>query len=177
MKQKSVAGPMLVDGKQVVRKIEETERKAEAQNIRIGAYYSKLKTNQKKRFESIASAISRKFKIFSRKNPLEMLLVRQIALNTIRIEEAELAILNGGEEKFLAAVEKWLFLAQKERREAIATFFSITKRDKTESKDINLGFLRGELRKEENLPPSKELMDNPKSSDRRDYKDATRVDV
>lgn len=177
MKQKSIAGPMLVDGKQEVQRIETLERKAESQNIRIGAYYSKLKTNQKKRFESIASAISKKFKIFSRKNPLEILLVRQIALNTIRIEEAELAILDGGEEKFLAAVEKWLFLAQKERREAIATFFAITKREKNLGKNIDLGFLREELREEQDLPSSKELMDNPKSSDRRDYEDATRTDA
>ena len=176
MKQKNQIGPKLEDGKQVVRTIEALDRKAESQNLRIGAYYSKLKTNQKKRFEAITRAISHRFKIFARKNPLEILLVRQIALNTIRIEEAELALIEGGQEKYLAAIEKWLFLAQKERREAISTFFSIMKRDNTKKSGDGFGDLRDLLRDEEGLEPSEEALESPTSTDRRHYDDIKRTD-
>ena len=177
MKQKDIAGPMIVDGKQVARTIDKIDRKLESQNMRIGAYYSKLKTNQKKRFQTISGAITRRFEIFARKNPLEMLLVRQIALNTIRIEEAELAILDGAKEKFLDAIEKWLFLAQKERREAISTLFNIMKRDTNKAKDDKFGDLRSLLRDEQGLEESTEESTKPSSTDRRHYDKITRTDT
>ena len=169
MKQKLPSGPMIVDGVNTHRNIEAAERKAEADNNRIGAYFSKLNTHQKKRFQSVVKSITHKFSVTARQNPLEIILIRQIALNTIRIEQAELDILNGGEDKYLSAIEKWLFSAQKERREAISTFFNIQKRDDIQEKSGGFGDLRNILRDDEDLPPSEEISEKPTSTQRRHY--------
>jgi hypothetical protein len=169
MQRKSPLDPVHKD-KQIVKVEEEAERT----NIRIGAYYSKLKTNQKKRFENIVRAISRRLKLFARKNPVEYILIRQIALNTIRIEEAELSLMDGINEKYASDVEKWLLLAQKERRDAMTTLFTIMKREDKKSGIEKFNELRDILREEKDLPPSKVQL-TPDGHDRRHYDDITRT--
>lgn len=159
------------------KKLERAEDSSDKDNIRIGAYYSKLKTNQKKRFDKIVLSISNKLKINSIKNPLEIILVRQIALNTVRIEEAELAMFNSNDEKYLVAIEKWLFSAQRERREAMSTLMTLTKKEKGKSTTDSFGKLRDILRDEKGLEKStSEVELPPDGHDRRHYDNVTRVE-
>jgi len=154
-----------------------TEKKVEAlerADIRIGAYYSKLKTNQKKRFDHIVRAITYKFKIYPRKSPLETILVRQIALNTVRIEEAELAWIDEDKDRYDSPINKWLFDAQKERRQTIESLSTIMKREGKKGGMEGFGKLRNILRDEQDLPKS-ETEVTPTGHDRRHYDDVTRT--
>lgn len=150
-------------------KVETVDRNAERLNLRIGAYYSKLKTNQKKRFDAIARAISRNLNIFISKHPLETLLVRQIALNTVRIEEAELDIMNTVDTKYVASIEKWLFSAQKERRDTMLTLNTLQKMEPKREKVDNFLNLRNEMREGEGLEKTTEPTRAPDGHDRRYY--------
>ncbi len=160
----------------VIEKLEKVENESEELSIRIGVYYSKLKTNQKKRFNSIVKAICKKFVIYIRKHPLEMILVRQIALNTIRIEEVELALMEGAIEKYSDAKEKWLFSAQKERRDAMTTLQSLLKVGDNRKSVGNFDKMRDLLRDEEDLPPAKPMEKTPDGHDRRAYDKITRIE-
>jgi len=155
--------------------IELIDRNSDKLNIRIGAYYTKLKTNQKSRFNSIVKSITTKLEVTNRHNPMEMLLVRQIALNTIRIEEAELDVMEGHEEKYLAAIEKWLFNAQKERRDAMTTLSTILKVNSKKGGVGSFTGMRSALRSSENLPESELTETPPDSHDRRYHDEITRT--
>jgi len=124
-------------------------------DVRVGRYYSHLETHQRKRFKNIVSSITTKYGIKQRDHPVETLLIRQIALNTIRIEETELELRNIPDEKWHSDKEKWLFLAQKERREAIALLNTILQVNRRKHKIGAFEMLRGDLRAEEGLETSK----------------------
>lgn len=147
-------------------KIDTLEKNAESMVTRIGSYYSELQHYQKLRFDKIVRDIAHKFRVYVKANPLEYILIRQIALNTIRIDEAERALILGKEPQYTSAVEKWLFSAQKERREAIQTLFTLFKTDETKKKLSNFDALRDTLRTEVDLPPSENKI-NPDGHDRR----------
>lgn len=160
---------------QDLKKVESIDRNAEKLDIRIGAYYSSLKTNQKKRFNSIIGAISRKFGLLISKHPLEMLLVRQIALHTVRIEEAELNVATEKEPKYVAVIEKWLFSAYKERREVMVTLNTLQKIEPKRGQIDGFLNLRNSLRKDEGLEKTEEVISSPDGHDRRYYDDITRT--
>ena len=153
-------------------------------NIRIGAYYTKLKTNQKNRFGSIERSIKSKLELTNRNNPMEMILVRQIALNTIRIEEAELDFMDAKkefkcegcgkittrEDKYKATVDKWIFSAQKERRDAMTTLTTILKIETKKGGVNNFLDMRNALREGENLDKTEEA-EVPEDGHERRYHD------
>jgi len=142
---------------------------------RIGIFYHKLPKRQKRRFDRVCTTICRKMKIEFAKNPLEMLLIRQVAMNTIRIEQAELDLLEGKYAKYTSDIEKWLFLAQKERRDAMAGLILLYKSGDKKSGTSKFGDLRDELRDEQGLEKSKEVELSPDGHDRRSYDDITRT--
>lgn len=125
-------------------------------SIRIGIFYSKLTQHQKSRFQRIVKSLARKLALELNRNPLEMILVRQIALNSIRIEDAELSIIEGENPKYMSNVEKWLFLAQKERRDAISLLATVARVTEKSDRVSSFKVLRDVLREEEGLPPTEE---------------------
>lgn len=157
------------------QKLETLEEKSDDLCIRIGIFYSKLKTNQKMRFDKVINALSRKYKLYPNKNPLEILLVRQIALNTLRIEEAELELMQGNDVKYSSDIEKWLFLAQKERREALNTLSLLLKVEGKKDKLFKAKDIRDLLREEEGLPPAESQIKSD-GHDRRSYDTITRTE-
>lgn len=159
-----------VAGKDTPAKLARFESEADATDARIGSYWSKLTYRQKERFTRISKSIQRQLKVYPQRNPLETILVRQIALNTIRIELAESDLLEDKEDKYSSNMEKWLLLAQKERRDAITTLSSLIKAEGRKDKLTDFGGLRNILRKDEDLPPTKtEMQVDPKQ--RRYHKD------
>lgn len=150
------------------------EKDPDTMAIRIGSYFNELTKSQRARFKTIVSALSKRFSATARANPLETLLIRQIALNTVRIESAEQDIAKGKVDAYSSDVSKWLFAAQKERREAMDTLLIIIKRDERKKAVTDFGDMRQILRKEENLPDSP-IPINPDGYDRRTYDDITRT--
>lgn len=144
-------------------------------DTRVGQYYSLLSGSQKKRFGHITKAIQRNLKMYPRRNPVETILIRQIAFNTLRIEEAEIDVLKDASKKYSSDVEKWIFLARKERREAITTLFTIIKLSGKKDKKGRFDDLRNVLRAEEDLPPVT-VKKNPDGHDRRYHDEITRTD-
>ena len=106
---------------------------------------------------------------------MEMLLVRQIAIDTIRIDKAHAELVEMPNIDYAADAEKWLFLAKKERREAINLLATLTR--VTEKRDgvDRFGDLRDTLRKEEKLPKSDNTTRKPDGHDRRYYDPIDRI--
>jgi hypothetical protein len=142
---------------------------------RIGIFYHKLPKKQKRRFDRVCTTICRKMKIEFAKSPLEMLLIRQIAMLTIRIEQAELDILEGRAERYSKDIESWLFLAQKERREAMSLLMLFHRTGDKKSGTSKFSDLRDELRDEQGLGKSQETEPIIDGHDRRSYDDITRT--
>jgi len=139
-------------------------------DTRIGHYYRKLEKFQKRRFTRITASIAKRLGLKLNQCPVEIILIRQIALNTIRIEEAELYLLNHAEEKWEnEKLEKWLVTAQKERREAIKDLSSLSKMTGKKGEVDKFKDLRDALRSTEKLPESKKVRYNPDGHDRRHY--------
>jgi hypothetical protein len=147
----------------------------DALGARIGLFYHKLPKAQKKRFDKVSYTIVKKMKLDFARNPLEVLLVRQIAMNTIKIEQAELDLIEGKAEHYTSDVEKWLFLAQKERRETMLNLVMIAKTADKKSGTSKFGDLRDELREEQGLEKSELKELSPDGHDRRSYDDITRT--
>ena len=143
--------------------------------IRVGQYYSKLKSNQRDRFDRIIRSLCHKYGLIQNKCPLEMILMRQIALNSIRIEEAESWLIDNPDKMWITDVEKWLLLIQKERREAVNLLASLVKMVEKEGKLNTFGNLRDGLREEEGLPKSKKMELSPNGHQRRHYDGITRT--
>jgi len=140
-------------------------------DIRVGHYFRKLDKEQKYRFNRIVHSIARKYMLALNRYPTEMLLIRDIALLTVRIEMMEREVLG----KALCMQEEELILKwQKERREAINLLTKIVK--VAEKKDGVKGFgdLRNILREKEGLDKSNKSQINPDGHDRRYYDDLTR---
>ncbi len=124
--------------------------------IRIGAYYSKFNTHQRKRFKHIVASFGNKLGIDRRKSPIEVTLIRLIAANLIRVEYALAKVIDTEDPDYASNMEKWLLQNQKEIRDGIQLLSTLTK--VTAKKDGVSVFdqLRDEMRVSEGLPPSKE---------------------
>jgi len=140
-------------------------------DIQVGRFYSKLDRNTQGRFKRIVGSLVRKLNLNIRSSPAEMLLIRQIAYNSIRIENAEKAILSGEQEIYSSDAEKWLFLAQKERRDAISLLDTMTKVAKRRKGIGASDLLRGVLRESEELDITKHEGTSPDAKDRRTHND------
>ncbi len=160
----------LKDASITTREKENLSKNFQAIDLRIGAYFSSLTKHQKTRFKRIEGSLARKLGLKLNQSPIEMILVRQIALNTVRIEEAELDIINNKEEEYGKKIEDWLFRAQRERREAISTLTTITKVSKTKTGENKFGIFREVFRDNEKLKKSKKTEIQPDGHDRR-YRD------
>lgn len=137
------------------RKILSLEKKVDKIDVRIGRYYSNLEEYQKKRFDRLVGSLARRYDIALNQSPMEMILIRQIALNTIRIEEAELYLVKNPDQQWSTDVEKWLFLSQKERREAINLLSTLVQAGSKQDKAASFDSIRNILRTEEGLKESK----------------------
>jgi len=124
------------------------------QDLRIGQYYTTLPKNNKDRFNRIAGSLARRYDLALNKYPAEMLLIRQIAMDTLKIEELELHLLNNPQDKWVSMAEKWLLLAKKERRETISTLSTLVKVTEKTDKVVKFDDLRNVLRVSEDLPES-----------------------
>lgn len=138
-------------------------------DIRIGFFFSKLPTYQKQRFNRIVTSIARKLNVALNQCQIEIILIRQIALDTIKIDEAELFLINNPESKWVSQTEEFLFKAKKERREAIKDLCTVMQIQGKKSGLDNFGELRDSLREAENLDKGKELIMPKDGHDRRHY--------
>ena len=144
--------------------------------LRIGQYHSKFNTHQRERFDKILDALSRKYALKKESSPLEMILARQIALNVIKIDDAETHLLENPGDRWISDIEKWLILMKKETRESIISLSTLVKVNTKKSKLRNFDDLRNELRDAENLPKTVTEV-NPDGHDRRYHDDGvTRVE-
>ena len=143
----------------------------------IELYYKKLNEEKKGRFDRIVTSIVKNFDLKKSKNPLETLLARQIALNTIRIEEAELDIIDQKFAKYGDKIEKWLFSAQKERRDAMTTLSNLLKAVGIKGKKDSYFNLRDDLREDEGLGKSENNQVNPDGHDRRYHDGVSRTEA
>jgi hypothetical protein len=148
----------------------------EQQNIRLGMCYQKLEDYQRARFDRIVGSLARDIGINRYQSPREMILIRQIALNTIRIERAELDIMEGKVEAYVSKVETWLIKMQRERCNALKTLSTITKVAKKKARVSSFTVLRDTLRKEERLPKTEQRDLAKDGHDRRYYDDVTRTE-
>lgn len=140
-------------------------------DLRIGHFYRKLAEYQQKRFNRVVASIGNKLNVNLNQNPVKMILIRQIALNTVRIEEAELYLINHPVDKWVAEVENWLIKAQRERREAISLLSIMTKVTDRKKKVAGFAELRDVLREEENLPKTENRSITPNGHTRRFFND------
>lgn len=124
----------------------------------IGGFYKLLDNEQQIRFRKLLHAWCEKFSIplspdqynKDSQETLELLLLKQIALNTIRIEMAEYLIL-GDKTSQYTKVEDYYLAYQKERREAIRLFYSIIHSAKKKKSVISLDEVRNRLREDKGL--------------------------
>lgn len=154
------------------RTISGLEARAEQLNIRIGAYFSELDPKQKQRFTRIVNHISKRFKLKAYDNPLEYILIRQIALNSIRIEKTEKKLLEDENYAHDDKLEKWLLGIQAERRNAMETLWTLIKTNRKKGDVEKFGDMRDYLREAEGLPKS-EIVVSPDGHDRRFKSDGT----
>ena len=151
--------------------LESARKNAEVTEARIGMYYRKLTRDQRGRFDRIVNGISKKEGICVTKNPLELILARQIALNTVRIEQGELDILNGVAERYSHDAEKWLLLLQKERREAMKDLVLLLRTGSKKGQINKFSDIRDSLREEDGLEKSVIPETPPTGHERRFYDD------
>ena len=156
------------DGGEVERALVKKAKNSEDKyNLRIGAFYSKFNTHQRKRFNKIVDSICRKLGIHQYRSPVEMTLVRLIAVNQIRVEKAMNEAMGEENPEYGSDREKWLLLNQKEIREGINLLNNITKVAGKKEGISNFDMLRDNFRKEEGLKPSKQKGLLPDGKDRR----------
>src|SRR3990167_66636 len=103
------------------------ERKASLVMCRFGEFFLKLNIKQQKRFHRIVGSLARHYGISQNQAPMEMILIRQIAMNTIKIEDGEAHIMDNPDKKWVSGVEDFLIKLQKERREAIESLATLAK--------------------------------------------------
>lgn len=140
----------------------------------IGEYYDKFSQVQKARFNRIVNSIARKMGVALNRSPMPVILIRQIAFNTIRIEQSEAQLI---EEKIgftLNDIEKWRFQAQKDLRESMETLMTLLKTTDKKQSLGSFGGMRNILRGKEGLEASEDYI-NPDGHDRRHYDDLTRT--
>jgi len=157
--------------KQDLRKL----KKLDKENIRIGLFYSKLNTHQKQRFTRIVRSISSHLGLHQQKYPNEMILIRQIAMDTIHIEEADRMLIEDIDKKERENIRKWAIALRKERNSAQSLLYTLTKVSEKSNKVDNFASLRDTLRELENLPQSKNRDYQPDGHDRRYYDKITRT--
>ena len=128
------------------------KRDFNATDVRIGHFYRKLGDYQKRRFNRIVNSLAYKLNLALNQCPIEMILMRQIALMTVKIDEAELQIINNPEEKYASDAEAWILRAQKERRGALELLSRMGKSKEKRKSVTSYDDLRNILRDKEDLP-------------------------
>jgi len=128
--------------------------KLEQIDIRVGKDYRLLSYDKRRRFDRIVESLARKLNLALNQCPLEMIMMRQIAMLIIRISQAEVDIIEGVVEKYNSNAEKWILLARKELRDSINCLSSITQVTERKEKASTFGGLRDVLREKEGLPKS-----------------------
>lgn len=163
-----------IDPTQTRREKDNLDKDYNAVDLRVGHYFRKLSKPQKQRFNRIVNSIAYKYGLALNRHPTEMIIIRDVALFTVRIEAAQRRILGGELPEYIDEMEEWIFKAQKERRESINLLSKLVK--VTEKKDgvKTFGDLRDILREKEGLEKSKKSEINPDGHDRRHYDDLTR---
>jgi hypothetical protein len=154
-----------------------SDKKIDKLQIRVGEFFRKLTESQKHRYYRIMKGIARKYELSLNQHPVEMILIRQIALSTVRIEAAEAKVVGDEKEEFIGKVEAWIFKMQEERRNAINTLHAIIGIKGKKREVQNMKELRGDLRDSEGLPETeyKDTVEpNAERYARRDYDNITR---
>jgi len=159
--------PLIKPEKQDFRKLKGTEKRA----LRVGLFYSKFNSHQRHRFDNTISIIEKVFGFTRRTNPLETILIRQIALNVVLADKNALWLLEIDEPEYQDKVKKILWQSQKEIRETVSLLHSISHvKRKKKAVDI-FSELREGLRKEEGLEKSTEKDYHKDGHGRRYHKD------
>jgi len=161
----------VVGNQKQLQQLERARENAHVTEARIGAYFRKLTKDQKARFNRIVSSICKKEGVTYAKYPIELILIRQIALNTVRIEQGELEILDGRAEAYTSDAEKWLLALQKERREAMKDLILLLKTGDKKGHINKFSDIRDSLREEDGLEKSPEPDNAPTGHERRSYDD------
>lgn len=142
--------------------------------IRVGEFFRQLTMSQKQRYYRIIKGIARKYELSMNSNPVEMILIRQIALSTVRLENAESKVINVEDKEYSGDIEKWIFKIQEERRNAIITLHTIMGIKGKRREVQNMKDLRTDLREAEGLPNTEYSDPTDKRYERRHYDDVTR---
>lgn len=144
-------------------------------DLRIGRFYHNMADWQKKKFNRIANSLAYAHNLAKNRNPLEMMLIRHIALHQVRIDEAESLLQRKPDEKFSRAIDGWLVTMYREIRGAIKDLKLMNQTGKRVKKMDTFSDLRDDLRKEEGLEKSKEKSQVKDGYDRRYYDPVTRT--
>ena len=133
--------------------------KPEKTDLRIGKFYSHLYDWQKKKFDRIVSTVARKYDLELNRNPVEMILIRQIAMCFVRIDEGELFLRHNADHKWVTDLDnKWLPTMRKELREALRDLSTMVKVQEKQGKVLTFDTLRNKLRDDEDLPADRTIM-------------------
>lgn len=159
--------PITVDEKQDFRKLKGVEKVA----LRVGLFYSKFNTHQRHRYQNIVNVITKAFGLSRAENPLETIIIRQIALNLILSDKNALKLLEMEEPEHVDDIKGVLWRTQKEIRSAVSLLHSISQIKRKKSSVDIFGELRDDLRKKEGLKESEQKEYHPDGHDRRFHKD------
>ena len=105
-----------------------TASKSTKIDIRVGSYYSKLKPKQRLRFDRLVDSLCRNLGLNKQRNPLELILVRFVAINSLRIEYALEEIIDNSQMGFQSKHEKWILQAQRETDNMLKTLSLLSKK-------------------------------------------------
>jgi len=160
---------LTVAQKESLKKIKNPEK----YNIRIGAFYSKFNTHQRARFNRLVNSFSNRLGLDQRCEPIKLTLIRYIAVHVIRLDDVLSEIFGGTnlDYDYGSDREKWLLLNRKELREGISLLHTICQVAKKKEGIGTFDKLRDTMRKEEDLPESKEKGIAPTGKDRRYHDD------
>ena len=148
--------------------------KLDKMQARVGSYLHNLPLQSKTRFNRIVSTIARARGIALNTHPDAMLIIHQIAMDTIEIEDLSCALLGEENGSYGSDERKWLLLAKRERREALKDLGLILgKTEKEEAVDVFSG-LRNNLREKQKLP-AVQTDTNPTGHQRRNYDSVVRT--
>jgi len=155
-----------------IRKI--TNLKLDKVQVKVGSYLKNLPAQAKARFNRIVSTIARARGIALNTHPDAMLIIHQIAMDTIEIEDVSDSLRAEADKDYGSDARKWLLLAKRERREALKDLGLILgKTEKEEAVDVFSG-LRNNLREKQKLP-AVQTDTNPTGHQRRNYDSVVRT--
>jgi hypothetical protein len=157
-------------------KISCLEHNKEKRLTSLRCYYNLFSPPQKHRFTRLVRLWGKKLGIITNLgrngDTIEILLLKQIALNTIRIEEVETGIRTNQIPKY-GNEDNYALDCQKERREAIKLLITILHTKKKKKSATSLDDVRNILRKDKGLDSTETELD----PDMHDRKIRTDVDL